>query len=101
MRFGLALLNVIKKLSFNLQFLFWKYEELTGCQIRAVQWVGDDSYFVFRQKLSGEDRSVRRGVVMVKLPGMISPNFGAKSSHVFTQSLQTFAEETEIHSLAS
>jgi hypothetical protein len=29
--------------------------------------VGDDSHFVFRQKLLGEDGSVRRRAVMVKL----------------------------------
>jgi hypothetical protein len=29
---------------------------------------GDDSHFVFRQKLLGEDGSVKRGVVMVKQP---------------------------------
>jgi hypothetical protein len=31
--------------------------------------VGDDSHFVFHQKILGEDGSVRRGVVMVKKPG--------------------------------
>jgi hypothetical protein len=48
--------------------------------------VGDDNHFVFRQKLLDEDGSVRRGVVMVKQPGLFSPKFGATSSHVFTQS---------------
>jgi hypothetical protein len=62
--------------------------------------VGDDSHFVFRQKMLGEDGSVRRGVVMVKQPGLFSPKFGAKSSHVFTQSLQNCTVEPEIHSLA-
>jgi hypothetical protein len=45
---------------------------------------GNDSHFVFRQKMLGEDGSVRRGVVMVKQTGLFSPNFGATSSHVFT-----------------
>ena len=35
--------------------------------------MGDNSNFVFRQKLVGEDGSVRRGVVMVKQPGLFSP----------------------------
>jgi hypothetical protein len=48
--------------------------------------VGFDSHFVFRQKLLGEDGSVRRGVVMLKQSGVFSPKFGATSSHVFTQS---------------
>jgi hypothetical protein len=31
----------------QLQFHFWKYEEVTGCQIRGLWWVGDDSHFYF------------------------------------------------------
>jgi hypothetical protein len=31
------------------------------------------SHLVFRQKLLGEDGRVRRGVVMVKQPGLFSP----------------------------
>jgi hypothetical protein len=34
---------------------------------------GDDSHFVLRQKLLGEDGSVRLGVVMVKQPDVFSP----------------------------
>jgi hypothetical protein len=62
--------------------------------------VGDDRHFVFRQKTLGEDKIVRRGVVMVKHPGLFSPKFGATSSHVFTQLPQNVAVEPEIHSLA-
>ena len=62
---------------------------------------GDNSNFVLRQILLGEDGSVRRGVVMVKQPGLFSPKFGATSSHVFTQSPQNVAVELGIHSLAS
>jgi hypothetical protein len=65
-RFGPYLLNGIKPASFQLQFHFWKQEEITGCQIRGVRWVGDDSYFVFRQKLLSDNGSVRGGVVMMK-----------------------------------
>jgi hypothetical protein len=61
--------------------------------------VGDDSRFVFRQKLLDEE-GVRRGVVMVKQPGLFSPKFGSMSSHVFTQSPQNVALETGIHILA-
>jgi len=57
--------------------------------------VGDKSNFAFRQKLLGEDGSVRRGVVMVK-----QPKLGAMSSHFFTQSPQNFAVEPGIHSSA-
>jgi hypothetical protein len=71
--FGLDLLNGIKPASFQLQFHFSKQEEVTGCQIRRVQWVGDDSHFEFRQKLLGEDRNERQGVVMTK------PNYFVKT----------------------
>jgi len=53
--------------------------------------VGDNSNFVFRQKLVGEDGSVRRDVVMVKQPGLFSPKLGTMSLHFFTQSPQNFA----------
>jgi hypothetical protein len=62
--------------------------------------VGEDSYFVFRQKLLGEDESVRGGVVMVTQPALFSPKFGATSSHIFTQSPRNVALEPGIHSLA-
>jgi hypothetical protein len=83
LRFGLDLLDGIKLASFQLQFYFWKQEEVTGCQTRGVRWMGNDS-----QKLLGEEGSVRRGVVMVKQSGLFLPKFGATSSHVFTQSPQ-------------
>ena len=62
--------------------------------------MGDDSNFVFRQKLVGEDGSVRQGVVMMKQPGLLTPKLGAMSSHVFMQSQQNFALEPGINSLA-
>ena len=60
--------------------------------------MGDDSHFLFRQKLMGEDGSVKRGVVMVKQPGLFSTKFGATSSHVATQLPQNVAAEPGIHS---
>ena len=62
--------------------------------------MGDNNDFAFRQKLVGEDGSVRRGVIMVKQPGLFSPKLGAMSSHVFMHSPQNFAVEPGIHSLA-
>jgi hypothetical protein len=38
---------------------------------------------------------VRRVVVMVKQPGLFSPKFGARSSHLFTQSPQNVLVEPE------
>jgi hypothetical protein len=65
-----------------------------------VRWVGNDRHFVFRQKLLGEDGSVRWGVFTVKQPGLFSPKFGATSSHVFTHSWHNVALEPGIHTLA-
>jgi len=62
--------------------------------------VGNDNHIVFRQKLLGEDGSVRQGFVMVKQPGLFLPQFGATFLHVFTQSPQNVAVEPRIHSLA-
>jgi hypothetical protein len=62
--------------------------------------VGDDNHLLFRQKLLGEDGSVRRGVVITKQPSLFSLKFGATSSHIFTQSPQNVAVEPGIHSLA-
>jgi len=42
---------------------------------------------------------VKRGVVMVKQPGLFSPKFGATSLFIFTQSPQNVALEPGIHSL--
>jgi hypothetical protein len=60
---------------------------------------GDDSHFVSLQKLLGKDGSVRRVVVMVKQPGLLSPKFGA-TSYVSAQSPHNVAVEPGIHSLA-
>ena len=62
--------------------------------------MGDNSNFVFRQKLVGEDGSVRRCVFVVKHPGLFSPKLGTISSHFVTQSPQNIAIEPGIHSLA-
>ena len=61
--------------------------------------MGDNSNFVFHQKLVGEDGSVRRGTVMVKQPGLFSPKLGVVFA-VYMQSPQNFTVEPGIHSLA-
>jgi hypothetical protein len=53
---------------------------------RKVVQVGDDSHVVFRQKFPGEKGSVRRCIVVMQQPVVLSPKFGVKSSHIFTQS---------------
>jgi hypothetical protein len=44
--------------------------------------------------------SVRQDIVMVKQPGLFSPNFKVTSAHVFTQSPQNVTVEPGIHGLA-
>ena len=40
---------------------------------------------------------MRRGIVMVKQPGLFLPKFVAMSSHVFMRSLQNIAVDPRIH----
>jgi hypothetical protein len=84
---------------FSFDFIFGNRKKSQGAKWGEYGGWGMTAIF-FRQKLLGEDGSVRRGVVMVKQPGLFSPKFGATSSHVFTQSPQNFAVEPGIHSLA-
>jgi hypothetical protein len=49
-----------------------------------VGWLGDGILVVFGKKFPGEKGSVRRCVVVMQQP-VLSPKFGAKSSHIFTQ----------------
>jgi hypothetical protein len=51
-----------------------------------VGWMGDDSHVAFSQKFAGENGSVSRRVVVMQRPVLLSPNFGAKSLHIFMQS---------------
>jgi hypothetical protein len=63
----------------------------------GIRWVGDGSHLVLRQKLLGDDGSVRRGVVMVMQSLLFLPRFEATSSHVFKQSPQNVVVEPGIH----
>jgi hypothetical protein len=47
----------------------------------------DDSNIIFGQKFPGEKGSVRRCVVVMQQPVLLSPNFKAKSLHMFTHHL--------------
>jgi hypothetical protein len=59
----------------------------------------DDSHFVFHQQPLYEDGSVRREVVMVNKPGLVSPKFGATTTHVIMQSPQNVAVQPRIYSV--
>jgi hypothetical protein len=71
---------------FSLHFIFGNRKKSHGAKSGECGGWGDDSHFLFRQKLQGEDGSVRRGVVMMKQPGLFCPKFRAATSHIFTQS---------------
>jgi hypothetical protein len=47
---------------------------------------GGDSHAVFGKKFPGKKGSVRRCIVVMQQPVLLSPKFGAKSSHIFMQS---------------
>jgi hypothetical protein len=64
------LLIGIKPASFQLQFYFWKLEEVTECQMRGGVWVGDDNHFLFHHKRLGKDGSGEAATsVLVKVRG--------------------------------
>jgi hypothetical protein len=48
---------------------------------------GDNSHFVFGQKFLPEKGSVSWCIVVMQQPVLLSPKFGAKSSHIFMQLL--------------
>jgi hypothetical protein len=48
---------------------------------------GEDSHVPFWQKFPGKRRNLRRCVVVMQQPALLSPKFGAKFSHIFMQSL--------------
>jgi hypothetical protein len=53
---------------------------------RKVGWVGEDSCVVFGKKFPGEKGSMRWFIVVMQQQVIMSPKFGAKSWHIFTQS---------------
>jgi hypothetical protein len=53
---------------------------------KKVGGVGDDNHVALGQKFHDEKGCVRRCVVVMQQPVLLSPNFGAKSSQIFTQS---------------
>jgi hypothetical protein len=78
LRFCLKHLNYVKMVAFKFYLQLGKQ--------RKVEWVRDNNQ-VFGEKFPGEKGSVRRCVVMMQQPVLLLPKFGAKSSHIFMQSL--------------
>jgi hypothetical protein len=58
---------------FRFNFILGNIKKSKGAKPGEYGGVGDDSHFVFHQKLLGEDGSVRRDVVIVKQPDLFSP----------------------------
>ena len=71
---------------FSFNFIFGNRKNSQGAKSGEFGGWGMTAILFFRQKLLGEDGSMRRGVFMVKQPGLFSPKFGAMSSRIFTQS---------------
>jgi hypothetical protein len=61
--------------------------------------VGDDSHVFLGRKFLVE-KDVRQCVVLMKHPFLLSPKFGAKSSHIFMQSQQNVTAVCRIDCLA-
>jgi hypothetical protein len=72
----------------NIQFYLQSGEQrgLRGPNEASIAYWEDDSNVVSGQKLLSEKGSVRRCVVVMQQPVLLTPKFGAKSSHIFTQS---------------
>jgi hypothetical protein len=56
--------------------------------------------FLVKKKVPGEKGSVKRCVVVMQQPVLLSPKFGAKSSHIFMQSPYNVAVTCGIDCLA-
>jgi hypothetical protein len=67
---------------FRFNLIFGHRKNSQGAKSGEYGGWGDDSHFVFHQKLLGGDGSARRDVVMLKQPGLFSPEFGVTSSHI-------------------
>jgi hypothetical protein len=62
--------------------------------------MGDNSHVAFGSNLPGEKGSVGLCVVVTLQKVLLSSNFGAKSSHIFTQSQLNFTVVCGIDCLA-
>jgi hypothetical protein len=63
---------------------------------RKVWWVGTTVMLFFGKKFPVEKGNVRCWVVVKQQPVLSSPEFGAKSSHIFTQSPKTSEQYAEL-----
>jgi hypothetical protein len=59
-----------------------KQTKVAGVQVRRVGWVRNDSN-IFGKKFPVEKESLRRFVVTMQQPVLLSPKFRAKFSHIF------------------
>jgi hypothetical protein len=78
LRIRLDQLSCVKTMNFQLY--------LQSEKQRKVGWVGTTVMLFLDKTFLGKKGSVRRCVVVTQQPVLLSPKFGAKSSHIFTQS---------------
>jgi hypothetical protein len=86
LRFCLDHFNCVKTAVYQFYLQSVKQRKVAWDQVKQVGWVGEDSHVAFGKKFSGEKGNVRRCVVVMQQPVPLSPKFGAKFSHIFTQS---------------
>jgi hypothetical protein len=65
-------------------------------QQRKVGWMEDKSHIVFGQKFPGKKGSVRRCIVVMQQPVLLSPKFGTKSSTFSGSGRKTSEKCTEL-----
>jgi hypothetical protein len=63
--------------------LHWGNRKVARGQVKQVGWMGDDSHVVFGGNFPGE----KLYTVVMPQPFLLSSEFWAKSSHIFTHSL--------------
>jgi hypothetical protein len=71
-------LSCVKMMAFQFYLLSRKQKSKVG---------GDDSHIAFGKQFRGAKGSLRLRVVVMEHSFLLSPKFGAKSVHIFTQSV--------------
>jgi hypothetical protein len=79
LRFCLDYLDCVKMAAFQLY--------LQSGKQRKVGFLGTTGILFLVKKIPGEKESVKRCVVVMQQPVLLSPKLRPKSSHIFTQAL--------------
>lgn len=91
-RFCLVHLSHVKPMAFQLDLQLGE-QRSHRVQVSRIEWVG---HVVFGQNICDEQESVRWFVVVMQQPVHLSSEFGALSSHIFTQLMQNITADGRI-----